>query len=160
MRSFLALLLVISLTGCAGVLIEPEDSRLTKAGKVAARVPFAVLTVGISETAFSCVRDTKPPLRWEGEVALGGTWLGPATKWAHLTPVAKWAHLTPDVRLGECIEELVSSDGDARPCQSLNQTGCGNAFQDTTTTRPEMSEDLAEELRGMGREVSSGAWWF
>ena len=148
MRSFLALLLVAPLMGCVApsaslllvedsrdLLIHSEDSRLAKAGKVAARIPFAILTVGISETAYSCVRDTEPPLQWDGKYAVGGTWLGPAAKWTRLTPAARWAHLTPEARISECIEGLASSDVayHAPTRQGVNQVGCGNSFQDAFT---------------------------
>ncbi len=58
MRHFLSLLLVapLTLTGCAALLIQPDDSTATTAAKVAGRVPLALATVGISEIAYSCAR--------------------------------------------------------------------------------------------------------
>ncbi len=52
----MALLLVIPLTSCQTLLIEPEDSTARKAAKIAARVPMAVATVGISELQYHCAR--------------------------------------------------------------------------------------------------------
>ena len=52
----MTLLLVISLTSCKTLLIEPEDSTARKAAKIAARVPMAVATLGITELQFLCVR--------------------------------------------------------------------------------------------------------
>ena len=45
----MALLLVIALTSCQTLLIEPEDSTARKAVKIAARVPMAVATLGMTE---------------------------------------------------------------------------------------------------------------
>ncbi len=52
----MASLLVISLTSCQTLLIEPEDSTARKAAKIAARVPMAVATLGITELQFLCAR--------------------------------------------------------------------------------------------------------
>ncbi len=52
----MALLLVIPLTSCQTLLIEPEDSTARKAAKIAARVPMAVATVGITEPQYLCAR--------------------------------------------------------------------------------------------------------
>ncbi len=52
----LALLLVISLTSCQALLIEPEDSDARTAAKVAARVPMAIATIGITELQYHCAR--------------------------------------------------------------------------------------------------------
>ncbi len=52
----MALLLVTPLTSCQTLLIEPEDSTARKAAKIAARVPMAVATLGITELQFLCVR--------------------------------------------------------------------------------------------------------
>ncbi len=52
----MALLLVIPLTSCQALLIEPEDSTARKAAKIAARVPMAVATVGITELQYLCAR--------------------------------------------------------------------------------------------------------
>jgi len=52
----MALLLVIPLTSCQTLLIEPEDSTARKAAKIAARVPMAVATLGITELQFLCAR--------------------------------------------------------------------------------------------------------
>ena len=52
----MALLVVIPLTSCQALLIEPEDSTARKAAKIAARVPMAVATVGISELQYHCAR--------------------------------------------------------------------------------------------------------
>jgi hypothetical protein len=52
----IVLLLVISLTSCQTLLIEPEDSTAQKAGKIAARVPMAVATLGITELQYLCAR--------------------------------------------------------------------------------------------------------
>ena len=51
-----ALLLVIPLTSCQSLLVEPEDSTARKAAKIAARIPMAVATVGLSEFQYSCAR--------------------------------------------------------------------------------------------------------
>ena len=52
----MALLLVISLTSCQTLLIEPEDSAARKAAKVAARVPIAIATLGMTEFQYLCAR--------------------------------------------------------------------------------------------------------
>ena len=52
----IVLLLVISLTSCQTLLIEPEDSTAQKAGKIAARVPMAVATLGFTEIQYLCAR--------------------------------------------------------------------------------------------------------
>ncbi len=52
----MALLLIIPLTSCQTLLIEPEDSTARKAAKIAARLPMAVATVGISEFQYHCAR--------------------------------------------------------------------------------------------------------
>ncbi len=52
----LTLLLVISLTSCQALLIEPEDSAARTAAKVAARVPMAIATLGITEFQYLCAR--------------------------------------------------------------------------------------------------------
>ncbi len=96
MRSFLALHLVISLTGCAGVLIEPEDSRLTKAGKVAARIPVALVTLGVSEFAYLCAKETDPPSAFAAD-------RGEDAK-------SEWAHLTPQGRIDECLDALAGAE--------------------------------------------------
>ncbi len=58
MRHLLSLLLVapLTLTGCAALLIQPDDSTATTAAKVAGRVPLALATVGFSEIVYSCAR--------------------------------------------------------------------------------------------------------
>ncbi len=103
MQFFLALLLVAPLTGCAGLLVHSEDSRLTKAGKVAARIPLAISTLGISEALHFCAGGTEPRLLGTTEDAK-----------------ANWEYLTPQERIGECNKTLKPS-GDALP---------GYAFQD------------------------------
>ncbi len=62
MRLLLSLFLFASLalTGCAELLIQPDDSRATTAAKVAARVPMAVATIGVSEMAYACARGDWP----------------------------------------------------------------------------------------------------
>ena len=62
MRLLLSLFLFASLalTGCAVLLIQPDDSRATTAAKVAARVPMAVATIGVSEIADACARGDWP----------------------------------------------------------------------------------------------------
>ena len=52
----MALLLVIALTSCQTLLIESEDSTARKAVKIAARVPMAVATLGMTELQFLCAR--------------------------------------------------------------------------------------------------------
>ncbi len=64
----IALLLVIPLTSCQTLLIEPEDSMARKAAKISARVPMAVATVGITELRYLCARSEDatgtPEERW------------------------------------------------------------------------------------------------
>ena len=95
MRSFLALLLVIPLTGCAALLIEPEDSTATKAGKFTARVPLALVSVGFSEVAYHCARNTDTPTALGVEVeedARPGQGRG-----------------TPQERVDKCLAEMSAS---------------------------------------------------
>ena len=56
MRSLLTLLLAASFTGCAAFLIDPDGSTATKVTKISARVPMALVTIGISEWFYSCAR--------------------------------------------------------------------------------------------------------
>ncbi len=91
MKFFLALLLATSLTGCAGVLMEPEDSRLTKAGKVAARIPVALVSLGLSELMYLCAQETDTP-----------SWF--ADDWGDEAE-HDWAYLTPQARIAECWKE-------------------------------------------------------
>ena len=50
-------LLVISLTSCQALLIEPEDSAARTTAKIAARVPMAIATLGITEFQYLCARN-------------------------------------------------------------------------------------------------------
>ncbi len=85
-RSFLTLLLLVPLTGCAALLIQPEDSTAIKAAKVAARVPLALGSVGNSEIGYHCARQPDaPPV---------------------LTAVGAWVGLTPEERLDTCWEQV------------------------------------------------------
>ncbi len=102
MRSFLALLLVIPLTGCAALLIQPEDSTAIKAAKFTARVPLALVTVGYSEFAYHCAGEIDPPTALGVEVeedALPGQ--------GRETPQERardeWAGLTPQGRVDKCL---------------------------------------------------------
>ncbi len=101
-RSFLALLLVVALTGCAALLIQPEDSTAIKAGKFTARVPLALVSLGRSEIAYHCAREIDPPTALGVEVAEDalpgqgrGTWQERARD--------EWAGLTPQGRVDECL---------------------------------------------------------
>jgi len=44
-----ALVLAVTLSGCSTLVIQDHDTPLTITGKVAARVPFAILSIGTSE---------------------------------------------------------------------------------------------------------------
>ncbi len=55
-RQAVASLLVIPLTSCATLLIEPEDSTAQQTLKIAARVPMAVASVGFTELQYLCAR--------------------------------------------------------------------------------------------------------
>ena len=54
------LLLAVLLSGCAALYIRPDDSASATAGKIAARVALAPLTVGASEHVYACVREREP----------------------------------------------------------------------------------------------------
>ena len=100
MKFFLALLLITSLTGCAGLLIAPEDSRLTKAGKVAARIPVALVSVGLSEFLYRCEQETdRPSWFFERRVPAG---LGLSGEYWGDNAEYDWAYLTPQARIFEC----------------------------------------------------------
>jgi hypothetical protein len=88
MRLLLSLFLFASLalTGCAELLIQPDDSRATTAAKVAARVPLAVATIGVSEMAYACAR--------------GGWWWGRA--WAEEQPETEGITLGSPAALAGC----------------------------------------------------------
>ena len=46
--------------GCRGLMIQPGDGSALAASKVAARVPLAVVSVGMSEIQYACVRNNAP----------------------------------------------------------------------------------------------------
>jgi len=46
--------------GCRGLMVQPTDSSALAASKVAVRVPLAVVTVGMSEIQYACVRNNAP----------------------------------------------------------------------------------------------------
>jgi hypothetical protein len=52
----LILLLVIPLTSCQALLIEPEESAARTAAKIAARVPMAIATLGSTKFQYLCAR--------------------------------------------------------------------------------------------------------
>ena len=96
MRSLVTLLLLVPLTGCAAFLIQPEDSTATKAAKITARVPLALVSVGNSEIIYYCARglDAGPPsFAVDEEDAVPGQ------------PEERLA-LTPDERLDRCWEQV------------------------------------------------------
>ena len=65
MRPFLTLLVLVPLTGCAALLIEPEDSTARKVAKVTARIPLALVSGGSSEIVYHCARQlAAPPAKW------------------------------------------------------------------------------------------------
>ena len=100
MRSFLALLLVAPLTGCAAFLIQPEDSTARKAAKVTARVPLALVSAGSSEVAYYCARGMNAPASF---AVYGGEDAVPGQPEERLD---RWARLTPDERLDKCWEQI------------------------------------------------------
>ena len=104
-RSFLTLLLVISLTGCAALLIQPEDSTAIKAGKFTARVPLALVSLGRSEIVYYCAQEIDPPTALGVEVeedALPGQGRGTWQERAR----DEWARLTPQERINKCLAEM------------------------------------------------------
>ena len=93
MRSLLTLLLVVPLTGCAGLLIQPDDSTARKATKISARVPLALVSLGDSERIYHCARRADPPRAY----ALG----------ERRNAAAIWAGLTSAELLDECWQLVV-----------------------------------------------------
>ena len=119
MRSFLALLLVIPLTGCAALLIQPEDSTAIKAGKFTARVPLALVSVGLSEIAYHCAGEIDPPTGLGVEVeedALPGQGRGTPQERAR----DEWARLTPQGRVDKCWAEMTPPATDSSSAWSSN----------------------------------------
>lgn len=58
MKAFLvAVLLIVSLSGCSGLILRDDDSALTTTGKVATRVILAPITVLWSEIGISIAKD-------------------------------------------------------------------------------------------------------
>ncbi len=119
MRSFLALLLVIALTGCAALLIQPEDSAAIKAAKFTARVPLALVSAGFSEIAHNCAGEIDPPTTLGVEVeedALPGQGRGTPQERAR----DEWARLTPQERVDRCWAEMTVPATDSSYAGSPN----------------------------------------
>ncbi len=56
MRAVIAVALVLSLTGCASVIWQPDDAWYTKTGKTTGRVLMGITTVGVSEIEISSIK--------------------------------------------------------------------------------------------------------
>ena len=98
MRNLLSLFLFASLTltGCAALLIQPDDSTATTAAKVAARVPLFVVTFATSEMTYTCARGTDPPAGW----------VAPPE-----SPTSRWDGVTPQMRMDGCLNALGEDSG-------------------------------------------------
>ena len=60
MKKVVAAMLAMLGIGCRGLMIQPGDSSALAASKVVARVPLAVVSVGMSEIQYACVRNNAP----------------------------------------------------------------------------------------------------
>jgi hypothetical protein len=52
--------LLLLLAGCASLQIQDDDYFITKTGKVLARIPLALVTIGLSEVTYACDRSADP----------------------------------------------------------------------------------------------------
>ncbi len=133
MRPLLTLLLVIPLTGCAGVVIYPEDSTTTKVAKVAARVPTAPISLGPSEQMYFCARDLDhPALSGDSDAHMG------------------WARLTPQERLSVlsmCQELGYSHDSDINDWEALEARERAMKKARKRLKEPGLSDDERSQIR-------------
>ena len=149
MRSFLTLLLLVPVTGCAAFLIQPEDSTAMKAAKVAARVPLALVSLGESEVVYYCARGLDaPPVLFavdaEEEDAVPGQPEGSApgqdspeggSSWSE-AGLEAWARLMPEERLDTCWGQFLAD-------QAASNSAFSNSVQ-----QPAWSKDAKHHRKG------------